>query len=59
VARSRRARVRAGNRTAVRPAAALEPDTRVALEELTALDAELYRFGATLFSDRLRAAAAA
>ena len=45
---------------AARPAAAtLDPDTRAALEELTALDAELYRFGAALFVDRLRARAAA
>lgn len=43
------------NRTPARPAlAALDPATRAALEELTALDAELYRLGTELFADRLR-----
>jgi hypothetical protein len=32
----------------------LEPEARAALEELTALDAELYRLGEALFADALR-----
>jgi hypothetical protein len=34
--------------------AALDAETRGRLEELTAVDAELYRFGCELFADRLR-----
>jgi hypothetical protein len=42
------------NRTPVRPkAVAVSLETRAALEELTALDAELYRLGADLFADAL------
>jgi hypothetical protein len=43
------------NRTTVRPGTkAVSPEARAALEELTALDAELYRLGADLFADALR-----
>ncbi len=43
------------NRTPVRPGTEeISPEARAALEELTALDAELYRLGADLFADALR-----
>ncbi|HEX3447678.1 MAG TPA: sulfotransferase family 2 domain-containing protein [Isosphaeraceae bacterium] len=43
------------NRTPVRPGAEeVSPEARAALEELTTLDADLYRLGAALFADALR-----
>jgi hypothetical protein len=43
------------NRTPVRPGTeAISPEARAALEELTTLDADLYRLGADLFADALR-----